>query len=299
MRHRGSVMVVIAAVLSTSCSHFAPVPERPVDWRESSLAVTPTTDFATQLVSAQNRPARGKFSVQFYERLRARPAVAALAQVDVWELRRRPRRHDIITIGPTPIGRYSGRRELLDQLAATDGLSPDKAQVLLNWVRTGGVLWIEFGVTVQGHEWVNRDARTLPPLPDLTGFTMLGLPTHAITFEAKRTGPFTFEPTVFPLRNEASHPATADVKSLSLTQSNSKTAYLVLDAAPGQALILDGTSVYATVVPFERGKVISTIPFDQWAAEDGEKFRINLFEWLAGYPIPTFDPTFDVDRNKD
>jgi hypothetical protein len=301
MRHARVVVAIVAIGLGgMACSRFAPVPERPVDWRVSRLAVTPTTDLTAQLATAPGRPTRGKFSLRFYQRLRAHPVVASLAEVDVWELRNHPRRYDIITIGPVTISRYRDRTELLDQLVATERLTADKANVLLNWALTGGMIWVEFGVTIQGHEWVNRDTRTLPPLPDLTGFTIFGLPTHTVTFEAKRTGRFTFEPAVFGIGNESKHPATADIKSLQLVQSDFKTAFVVLDAAPEGALVFDGTQVYATVVPFGQGRIVSTVPFDQWAVDtDGEKYRINLAEWLGGHPIPMFDPKLDVERSKD
>ena len=303
MRHARVVVVIVAMVFGgTACSRFAPVPERPVDWRVSSLAVTPTTDLAAQLATAQGRPARGKFSLRFYQRLRAHPVVASLAEVDVWELRDHPRRYDIITIGPVTISRYraQARKDLLDQLVVTERLTADQANVLLNWALTGGVIWVEFGVTIQGHEWVNRDTRTLPPQPDLAGFTIFGLPTHTVEFKAKSTGRLTFEPAVVRIGNESKHSATADVKSLQLVQSDFQTAFVVLDAAPEQVLVSDGTRVYATVVPFGRGRIVSTVPFDQWAVDtDGEKYRINLVEWLGGYPIPVFDPKLDVERSKD
>lgn len=51
------------------------------------------------------------------------------------------------------------------------------------------------------------------------------------------------------------------------------------------------------MVGLGQGKIITTLPFDEWDAEtDGEKYRINLFEWMAGYPIPSFAPRLHVEQ---
>jgi hypothetical protein len=168
-------------------------------------------------------------------------------------------------------------------------------------VKSGGAIWVEFGVFFQGHEWIRRAPQKTIPAPDLTGFTIFGLPTRTMAFEARRIGAFAVEPVTFTVHNGAQHAATADIKTLTLVQSDLKTYYPIVDAgAQGEVLVREGDRVYATVTPLGRGKIISTVPFDASdASADGEKYRINLFEWLAGYPVPAFDPILDVERLKD
>ena len=194
---------MVAAVLAPLISGCVPsYSEKGVDWAPSRIAFPPTTDLSARAQAARTKPPLGKFSLRFYQKLKARPTVAALAEVDVWELRHHPRRYDIITIGPVPIRQHSGRTELLDHLATSHGLTREKADVLTNWVRTGGVVWIEFGVFIQGHEWIEKDnVKMLPPLPSLKGFTVFGFPTRTYTFEALRRGAFAVEPAVFTFRN--------------------------------------------------------------------------------------------------
>jgi hypothetical protein len=227
--------------------------------------------------------------------------VAPLAAVDVWDLRDHPRRHDILTVGPVPVTDYDGSRELLDQLASTHGLTRDKAAVLTSWIRAGGVLWVEFGVFVQGHEWVRRSSGDRLRAPDLSGFTVFGLPTRPVTFEARRAGAFAIEPVVAIVRNEPRHPATADIATLRVVQAELEAVYPVVEPVPpADALVRDGGRVYATIVPLGDGWIVSGVPFDASdPGSDGEKYRINLGEWLAGHPVPTFDPRLDVDRLKD
>jgi len=301
MRKARAALGLIVAVVSGACAGSPPPPEQAVDWGPSRIAAVPATDLTPPVGADRSRPPLGKFSLRFYQKLRARPVVVPLAAVDVWELRHRPRQYDIITVGPVPLGQYSGRKELLDQLTTTHGLTKDKAAVLTSWVRTGGVVWIEFGVSIQGQEWIrSNDVKKIPPLPDLTGFTVFGLPTRTHVFEARRTGAFTIEPVVYAFRNEAQHPATADVKVLKLVQQDLKSGYPIVDAGQGEALVQEADRVYATVVALGQGKLVSALPFDRWDVEsDGEKLRINLAEWLQGYPIPAFDPWLDVERVRD
>jgi hypothetical protein len=296
-RKRITSGIVLAAALS-ACTAPSPPPEKEPQWGPSRIAVSPTADLAAQIQNA--KPPLGKFSLRFYQKLRARLRVAPLAKVDIWELRHHPRKYDIVSIGPVSYQQYSGRKELLGDLAKTHGLTKEKGEVFMSWVKTGGVVWIQFGIFVQGHEWIRSNAKKLPPPPDLNGFTIFGLPTHTFVFEARRRGAFSIEPKVYSFHNEAHHEAMADVKTLKLVQSDLKTIYPIIDADQGKALVLEGEQVYATVIELGQGKIISTLPFDKWDVEsDGEKYRINLAEWLAGYPIPTFDPRLDVERVKD
>lgn len=294
---------VTVALLTAACTASPPAPppyEPVVDWTPSRVGVAPSGDPSQRVRTVEARPPLGKFSLRFYERLRARPVVAPLGAVDVWELRHHPRQVDIVTVGAVPVRQWSGRAELLDHLATTDGLTRDKAEVLVNWVRSGGVLWVEFGVFLQGHEWVRGGPRRLPPLPDLAGFTILGLPTQTAVFEAKRTGAFTIEPVVVTTTNQAQHPATADVRTLKLVQADLRTVYAVIRTEQAEVLVREGDRVYASAVSLGRGRIVTTLPFDPWDAEsDGEKYRINLREWLAGHPVPVFDPRLDVDRSRD
>ena len=293
----------LGLILTAGLSACGPTPtlEKAVDWTPARIAFPPSADLSARVDAPGGRPVLGKYSLRFYQRLKAKPTVVALAEVDVWDLRHHPRRYDVITIGPVSIRQFRNKTELLDQLATTHGLSQEKAQVLTNWVRTGGVVWVELGVFIQGHEWIEKDnAKMLPPLPDLKGFTIFGLPTRTYTFEATRRGAFAIEPAVFTFRNEATHEAAADVKILKLVQSDLKTVYAIIDTDQAQPLVRESGRVYAAAVPFGQGKIISTLPFDEWGVEtDGEKYRVNLFEWLAGYPIPTFDPKLDIERAKD
>ena len=300
MKNTWAVLAWVLPALIPACASSPPPAERPVNWAPSRIAISPTTNLSPQIGTGPTIPPLGKFSLRFYQKLRAHPVIVPLAGVDIWDLRDHPRRYDIITIGPVTLREYRGRKELLEQLAATHGLTREKAEVLTNWVKTGGVLWIEFGVFIQGYEWIRSGTRSSPPLPDLAGFTMFGLPTHPFVFEAKRAEAFAIEATVFSFQNMAKHPATADITALKLRQSDLKTAYAIVDAGPGEPLVRDGDKVYATVAPLGEGRIISTLPFERWDVEsDGEKYRINLLEWLAGFPIPTFNPRHDVDRTWD
>lgn len=298
MRIRNAIVALAVLGATIGCARTSPPPEPPVAWGPSRVAVAQGSPGLAGPTTA--RPPLGKFSLRFYQKLRARPAIAPLAEVDVWDLRHHPRQVDVITIGPVAIREWSGRMELLDHLAATHGLTREKAEVLTNWVRSGGVVWVEFGVFVQGHEWALTQGRRLPPLPDLSSFKMFGLPTRSFMFEARRTGAFRIEPAIITVRNEAQHEATSDVRTLKLVQAEVKTVYTVLAPEAGQALVREGDRVYATVASLGQGRIVSTLPFDRWDVEtDGEKYRINLAEWLAGYAIPAFDPQLDVERARD
>ncbi len=293
---RTDVTIVLSLTMTLlGCTTTPPPVSVGGDWRATALSVSARPPAVSGAGAARERPPFGKFSLGFYQKLRARGEVAPLAAVDVWELRHHPRQYDIITVGPVSITEWSGRSELLDQLELTHGLTKDKAAVLVNWVKAGGVVWVEFGVVVQGHEWIRNAERRMPAPPVLSGFTIFGYRTHGLTYEAKQRRWFEVEPAVFSIRNEARHAATADVTHLKLLQADAATAYAVIDGDQGEVLVRDGERVYATVVPLGRGRIVSTLPFDRWDAEsDGEKYRINLVEWLGGFPVPAFDPMLDV-----
>ena len=298
MRAALIIASLTVALGSAACGKLFPLERQVTVWDPARIAFPPGRGVARPVGGQRDG---GKFSLRFYEKLKAHARIAPLAAVDVWELRDHPRRYDVITIGPVPVSQYTGRKELLDDLAVTHGLTKEKADVFTNWVKTGGIVWIEYGVVVQGYEWTRGGARDAGPRdPDLAGFTMFGLPTHALVFEATRAGAFAVEPKTFAFRNEAQHPATVDIRSLRLIQSSPRTSYLIITGDPDDALVREGDTVYATVVGLGQGKIVSTLPFDSLdPATDGEKYRINLEEWLAGHPIPGFDPRLDVERLKD
>ena len=290
-RNTRRAVALCVALCGAGCASPPPAPEiKTIDWTPSRVAPSPANSVLASPRPEPLRAAPGKFPLRFYENLQAHPVVAPLAAVDIWDLGEHPRRYDIITIGAVPITDYSGRGELLDQLAVTHGVTRDKAAVLTGWVKSGGVLWIEFGVFVQGHEWIRRTPAAPAASPDLAHFTIFGFPTRPVVFEGRRVGAFAIEPSVVRIRNEASHVATADIKRLTIVQSELRTSYPIIDALRAEPLVRQGALVYATVVSLGDGKIISTVPFDSSDVDsDGEKYRINLVEWLGGFPIPVAD----------
>ncbi len=304
MQTTARILGLAVALATVGCVARAPAPAPSVaegEWAPSRIArvaaVAPPAPPRPTVFAATP----GKFPLRFYEKLRARPIVAPLGAVDLWELRDHPRRYDIITIGSVPASEYRGSKELLDQLATTHGLTREKAAVLTSWVRSGGVVWVEFGVFVQGHEWVRRNGADRVPAPDLSGFTIFGHPTRPVSFRGRRTGAFAVEPVVSIVHNEQEHGAAADIRTLRVVQAELETVYpIIVPTPPAEAVVREGGRVYATVVPLGQGKIVSSVPFDASDVQsDGEKYRINLVEWLGGYPIPTFDPRLDADRLKD
>jgi hypothetical protein len=284
-----------AGVPSRESSRLAWEPSR-LTWEPSRSALEPGLDPLGRMRAGRASSPTRKFSLRFYQNLRAQLRIAPLVEVDIWDLRFYPRRYDIITLGPVSIRQFSGRKELLENLATTHGMTKDKAQILINWVKSGGMVWIEYGVFVQRYELIQQEERAIITLPDLTGFTIFGLPTRAFIFEAQVHGTVAVEPRLYSFRNEAQHEVSADIHRVQLLQSDVQTLYPIIDSTEGE-LIREQDNVYARVVNFGEGKIISTVPFETWDVEaDGEKFRINLLEWLGGFPVPIFAPVVEVER---
>lgn len=288
-----------ASVGSTGQPLLVPPRAGAPSWEPSRLTLAPGLDSLGYTRVGQPGLPRKKFSLRFYQKLRSHLTIAPLADVDIWDLRFHPRRYDIITIGPLSVRQFSGRKELLEDLAAPYGVSREKAQVLTNWVKSGGIVWIEFGVFIQRYEVLQQEEGEPSSLPNLTGFTIFGLPTRAFVFAAQRRDSVTFLPRTYSFHNEARHEVSADIQRVQLVQSDVQTVYPIIDSAEGE-LIRERGNVYARVVNFGEGKIVSMVPFDDADVDaDGEKFRLNLREWLAGFPVPSFEPTMDINRAGD
>jgi len=208
--------------------------------------------------------------------------VAPLSTIDIERLQKGLDEYDVITVGPSSLRDYKGQQELLDHLAELYRFSRRQQNILREWLKHGGVLWVEFGISVQGYEWIRNRKAYDPPLPSLRGFTIFGYPTKPILLSGKKRKPFTVDPVRYSFRDKSRHPATTRSEHLAVTESALKTIYPIINSGR-ESLVTDGKRVYASLVRYGDGSIVSTLPFDAGdPGSDNESFKLSVLERLFG-----------------
>jgi hypothetical protein len=233
---------------------------------------------------------RGKYSPEFYARFPRTWKAESIRNVDFWKLRDNPSLYDVIYVTPLWVGDLkTSRKDLLSSLAYSLNIPGEQVEILREWIRRGGVLWMEsvfysssydYRFKTCGEERINGLARSLGAM------SLFGRGLNVFPMRAKITDAFTVEKLSHEIRYHGSakagsvEPINAVVRSLLLEQTDYLCLYVTVDGIP---VIRDGNRILASYVDVGRGKVLTLAPFDfRNAYYDGELFRLTLLTWALG-----------------
>ncbi len=228
----------------------------------------------------------GKFPPEFYSAIKVRWRAAPFEKANYWRMRWDPYVYDFIYTRPLWIGNFSLKYEdFLKNLAVSFNVSDEETEILKNWIKQGGVLWIESAIFVSTYDMELRKIG----INDIIKFArrlekckLFGRKLKVFILKAKRIDKFHTKTLIKEVTvNETSglSEVLSGVKRLLLTQEDYIGIYFTVDGVP---IVKDGRRVYSSYVTYGKGKIITTVPFDFSNVHyDGELYRWNLLRWAV------------------
>ena len=229
---------------------------------------------------------KGKFNKKFYEKLTLIYNAKNFKDVDFWKLQEEPYALDFIYIEPMWIKKYRKlTSDLFANIAYSLNISIKEQEILRNWVKNGGILWMEFGLYSTRYDIFNKEGETSTYTTKsslqnaLDNLTFLQKPFYKYLFEAKKVDIINYMPTIksFIINQNASK--IKGIKRLKLVVNNFMEEYVVLD---GQRLLVDkNNNPLVTLVHYGKGYIVSLLPFEYTDVYyDGELLRWKLLFYL-------------------
>jgi hypothetical protein len=229
---------------------------------------------------------RGKYPPEFYSTIRQRWNAEALQTADIWKLRYDQQRYDVIYTNPLWIGDLSlGEGDYLKNIVYSHNLSEEQFKVLENWIKEGGIFWIESAVFISSYDYnLNNfsDSKLNKLIEKIKTMTLFGHKLHVSTSMAKRIDEFNTEKLsmiISPDENLIKHVEVLDkqINNLLLEQTDYVGIYITLD---GEPIVKSGDKIYASYINYGKGKIITLVPFGfKNVHYDGEMLRLDLLLW--------------------
>jgi len=229
---------------------------------------------------------RGKYPPEFYSGIKQKWHAESLQAADIWSLRHDPQMYDVIYTSPLWIGDlYLAGKDYLENIVYSHNLSEEQFKILDNWIKEGGVFWIESAVFISSYDYnLNNfnDDKLNKLIEKIKAETLLGHKLRIFSSTAKRIDEFNTEKlnmVISPEENLIRHIAVLDnqIKSLLIEQTDYIGIYITLD---GEPIIKAGDKIYASYINYGKGKIITLAPFDfKNVHYDGEMLRLDLLLW--------------------
>ncbi|NWF98256.1 MAG: hypothetical protein HXY52_04885 [Nitrospirae bacterium] len=229
---------------------------------------------------------KGKYPPEFYTRIKHEWTAETLKSADIWKLRNDKNIYDFLYTTPLWIGDLQlTQNDLLKNIVYSSNISEEQFNVLENWIKQGGILWIESAIFISSYDYNlnNFNEKKIKDITDrLSVMTIFGNKVHVRTSYAKRIDEFNTEKlsmVISPEQNIIKRIMLLDrqIDKLLLEQTDYVGIYITLD---GEPLIKSGDSVYASYINYGKGKIITIVPFDfKNVHYDGELLRLNLILW--------------------
>jgi hypothetical protein len=227
---------------------------------------------------------KGKFPPEFYSRIKYRWSADYLKVADLWKLRTDKYFYDVIYITPLWIGDLILKNnDLLKTIAYSYNIPDEQLGVLDDWIKEGGVLWIESAIYISAYDYsLNKfnDKKISDLVSRLKRMTLFGHKINVHMYKANRIDEFNterFVKEVIPDKAGSEKNVGDQVDKMLLEQTDFIGIYLTIEGDP---IIKSGSSVYASSIDYGKGKVITLAPFDfRNAHYDGELFRLDLLSW--------------------
>ncbi len=229
----------------------------------------PLTGFPFISTSTQ-RDHKGHFSPDFYAKNKSTLRTSSLEDVDIWSLGLEPGLLDVIYTKATWIEDYKDvSDDLFINICYSNNLSDRQQEILKQWIRQGGIFWVENGVYTTGSE-INITTTRDPKEQKFLGldvstmhFTLPeGLNKRDIVFDGLQTTlPF------------------ISIRSLQLDLKKAGEAFFIIE---GESQIRDKKGQpLLSISKYGKGKIISLLPFESYDAyRDGELLRWQLLKQI-------------------
>lgn len=225
---------------------------------------------------------KGKFDDRFYASMDLIYRAKNIRNVDFWQLRDAPQTLDYIYIKPLWIKEYRKlTNDLLANICYSYNLSEEEQEILKEWIRQGGKLWVEFGLFSTRYDQFNRNgeiaqrkiAATIHN--DLNGLRFLGNTFHIYTFRAKNLDFINYKSTYKAFTIDTTRSKLKGIRRLRLDIDNFIQTQVVIS---GEPLVVDKYGrTLVSIKKYGNGYIISLLPFEyKDAYYDGELLRWKL-----------------------
>ncbi len=234
---------------------------------------------------------KGHFPVEFYQRMKYNFKAKELKNVDFWKLKIYPYSLDVIYVKPVWLEDFKRVDDnLLDNLCYTFNISKREEEILLWWLKNGGVLWLETGIYATGFEYIKRDGTiNLKKIKNkifnvtknlkffdynvqTTTFTQKSFQSISLTSGVKF---------VYFNNLKVDNMIFKDIKKLKVVLKYPIETFFTLKA---KGLITYKGLPLLNVLSYGKGLIIMMLPFDYLDANfDGELLRWKLLEFINSY----------------
>ena len=229
----------------------------------------------------------GKFPPEFYSSIKMKWKAIPFEKADYWKMRWDPYIYDFIYVKPIWIGNFSLKSDdLLRNLAINFNVSDKEIKILKDWLKQGGVLWIESAIFVSSYDMeLNKIdmKKLLNFVHKLKECKFFGKNLRVFIFKTTKIDKFhtkTLMKEIEVSKNSTSSEVNKllnGINKLLLTQEDYAGIYFTVDGTP---IVMDGKRTYSSYINYGKGKVITTVPFDFFNVYyDGELYRWNLLLW--------------------
>jgi hypothetical protein len=184
-------------------------------------------------------------------------------KVDYWALQKDFKNLDIIYTKSIWINQYKQiSDDIFVNLCYAHKLSLNQQKVLLEWIKQGGILWIENGLYATGDE-----------------LDIIKIKSQNLKFLNFKVSQYTFENSkqiIFKDIKSITH--LHDIKSLQLTLNKKRQINYILK---GTNLLSSADKILLSLNKYGKGKIVSLLPFEYTSLyQDGELLRWKLLKIL-------------------
>ncbi len=230
---------------------------------------------------------KGKFPKDFYSKITLVYNANNIKEVDFWKLEKSPKSLDFIYIEPMWIKEYRKLTgDLFANIAYSLNISAKEQEILRDWVKQGGVLWVEFGLFSTRYDIFNKEGeisakaiqRSLNKA--FAGMKFWQKPLYRYVFKAKKMDLINYMPTTKSFIVDENASIIKGIKRLKVVIDNFMEEYAIVD---GKSLLVDSANrPLVTLVRYGKGYVVSLLPFEYSDVYyDGELLRWKLLFYLA------------------
>lgn len=229
---------------------------------------------------------KGKFPDEFYKNITFFYIAKNIKEVNYWELEKEPKSVDFIYVLPIWIKEYKDvSSDLFENIAYSYNLSKKEQDILKEWVKQGGVLWVEGGVystrydmfTKSGEIAYGKIYRLVKR--SLQNKHFLNYPIQTYLFKSKGLDFINYTPSYKEFRVYAKNSFFKDIKRLKLNLDNYLQNYFVIKSNP--VLTTQNGSPVVSINGFKNGYLVTLLPFEyEDVYYDGELLRWRLLYYL-------------------
>jgi len=216
----------------------------------------------------------GHYSPEFYKKNKITVNASRMDKVDFWSLKNNPKEIDIIYTKDILLDRYKNiTNDLFINLCYAHNITKQEQEILLSWLKNGGVLWIEGGLYN-----IDDELSSFSKIDKNMNFLGKKVYPHMIGLDRNKKS-IVYDK----LQNNAFF---KDIKSLQINFKRYKQMCFLIE---GKSIVASLDEKLVNISGYGKGIIISMLPFEYTTLyRDGELLRWKLIEVLKDKKLLNF-----------